>query len=655
MIQCRNTRLWAAITSAALMALTAPSSAQEATSLGLPVEAFAALPKTVTPELSPDGRHMAVKQEHQGSYRIAIFQRQEDGAWMLVGGVGEQEGLFFDWIEWASNERLLFNLRTVSDTREFGNRQQDRQRTETRLLSVRPDGSDIRSVIYTARNVRQIQIQDNVVDMLHDDPDHILLSFSRASVLEPSVFKVNVNRADAEVVQAHFSNVRRWMTDTRGTVRVAWGVRDERDALLYMKTVSGEWKEFHDRVQTAGAVFRPMGFNDGGNMVYVASNHEGGTAGAYTFDISTGEFVERICKHPALDVSRLIYNHDDTQIQGVSYGEGVCWIDTSQQDELRMLGEALGAGVAMLHETPNGRYATIRANSGDMSDAYYIFDRETASLEAFDTRYPALYGRDLGSIHTVSYAARDGLEIPAFVTLPPNVASLEEARRLPFIIHPHGGPTARDFSRFDYWTAYFASRGYGVLQMNFRGSAGYGEAFRAAGDREWGQAMQDDITDGANWLIEQGYADPDRIAIVGASYGGYAALMGAAKTPDLYQCAVSFAGVSDLPALLRYAEGFIDGRFYNRHIGQLWRDSSTLRDVSPTRLADDVKVPVLLVHGEDDQVVPIDQSRRMARALPRNLHELVILEGGDHYLSNGANRLQFFQEMDAFLSTCLAT
>jgi len=193
------------------------------------------------------------------------------------------------------------------------------------------------------------------------------------------------------------------------------------------------------------------------------------------------------------------------------------------------------------------------------------------------------------------------------------------------------------------------------LQMNFRGSSGYGEEFMAAGDKQWGQAMQDDITDGSKWLVSAGIADPERIAISGSSYGGYAALMGAVKTPDLYQCAISFAGVTDLPDLIRDARNYVNGRYSTRHIGNLWREGPMLRENSPARRAEDISIPILLMHGEKDRVVDPAQSRKMARTLQRMNKDVTYIEfeNGDHYLSLYANRLRFLEETERFLSRCL--
>ena len=261
----------------------------------------------------------------------------------------------------------------------------------------------------------------------------------------------------------------------------------------------------------------------------------------------------------------------------------------------------------------------------------------------------------MGDIFVTSYESRDGLEIPAFVTLPPGYKNMEDAKNLPFIIYPHGGPQARDYAGFDFIAQFLASRGYGILQMNFRGSDGYGKEFKEAGKAQWGQAMQDDISDGVGWLIENGWADADRIAILGGSYGGYASLVGAMKTPELYQCAISLAGVSDLPQLLRDANKFSGGKYATRFVGSLWKDGSKLRENSPINNIDKYTIPVLMFHGTDDRVVDVEQSSKFVKAMKRKGKDITYFElpDGDHHLSLYKNRLTFLRETEKFLKGCI--
>ena len=245
------------------------------------------------------------------------------------------------------------------------------------------------------------------------------------------------------------------------------------------------------------------------------------------------------------------------------------------------------------------------------------------------------------------------MRVPAYLTLPPR----REARNLPLIVLVHGGPASRDTLNFDYWAAFLASRGYAVFQPNFRGSDGYGAAWERAGWRQWGGLMQTDVEDGIGPLARAGIIDASRVCIVGASYGGYAALAGVTLTPDLYRCAASFAGLSDLPEFLRQraaqtgAES-ITADYWRLSIGDRAEDREALRGVSPAYLAERVRAPILLIHGTDDSIVPIDQSRRMLRALNqagKNVR-FVELRGDDHHLSDAETRIQMLRELEAFLT-----
>jgi dipeptidyl aminopeptidase/acylaminoacyl peptidase len=219
-------------------------------------------------------------------------------------------------------------------------------------------------------------------------------------------------------------------------------------------------------------------------------------------------------------------------------------------------------------------------------------------------------------------------------------------------LHPHGGPGARESDGFDYWTSFFANKGYAVFRPNFRGSTGYGYEFAQSQMKGWGLTMQDDLTDAANWLVDQKIAKPDNMCIVGASYGGYAAAMAAVKTPDLFKCAISFAGVTNLKKLVSRSRGYTNSKFVKNQIGD---DSDDLEARSPYYQAENVKIPMLFLHGADDRVVNVEQSRMMVDEL-QDLDkpvEYIELENGDHYLSIQRNRHTTFKAMETFLKTHL--
>ena len=265
--------------------------------------------------------------------------------------------------------------------------------------------------------------------------------------------------------------------------------------------------------------------------------------------------------------------------------------------------------------------------------------------------YPELTPSELGEVVSVSYKARDGQKIPSYVTLPPSITDNSQLKNLPFIILPHGGPYGRDSKRFDYFAQFFASRGYGVLQMNFRGSDGYGKVYEAAGRKNWA-IMQDDVEDGTRWLFEKGYADPERTCIAGWSYGGYAALMGSAKNPELYNCAIAMAALTDIRHFVNDQRNYRFGKQSTKgFIGNGFKDRDDIKANSPVKIAEDMIVPLFLAHGELDQQVYFDQYKRMKSALKKSKADVTYMafEDEDHYLSNEKNRQKFFKGLSKFL------
>jgi dipeptidyl aminopeptidase/acylaminoacyl peptidase len=333
----------------------------------------------------------------------------------------------------------------------------------------------------------------------------------------------------------------------------------------------------------------------------------------------------------------------------------ILWLDDKAQTRAEGLKRSFGGKQAdLLGRSADNMRALVSVSTHATPAVYYVIDYQKHTADILGEEYPALAKVALGDVQELTYKARDGYDIPAFVTTPAGAGD----RKLPLVVLPHGGPESRDVRDFDWLAQFLASRGYAVLQPQFRGSTGYGEAHRKAGYRQWGRLMQDDVTDGVKALIEQGKVDPKRVCIVGASYGGYAALAGAAFTPELYACAVSIAGVSDLTAMLYYEENF-GGKesdslsYWKDHIGPA--TSPDVISKSPAHAAAHVRAPILLLHGLNDSVVPIAQSREMAKELKsaNKPYTLVELPGEDHWLSRSETRTRVLTEMDKFLATYL--
>lgn len=613
-----------------------------------PVEHFSRLPEFTRPQLSPKGTMVGFVQNLSESGIAVLTSLNLTTGEMLYLVQSDNKEVKINWFEWINEQTLVISVRYASsrygtDTVETRLIAVDakKDRDESRLL-IKPRNAGIRDQHFS-------QFQDNVIDFLPDDPEHILIAVDLDRANQPSVYKLNVATGRKSRLERGKRQIRNWITDQQGRVRVGTTLdykSGEASTLVRGIGEDDDWQRHFEYNALTDPAIHPVGFDLDPNILYF-KKYNGDKRALFKIDLRTNQ-QELVFEDPDFDVDgRLLYSKKTRGVIGLTHTNsptGKIYWDAERERLQRSFDAALPDTDNYLIDFSQDENIYILYTENDFTPgAYYLGNRQEGQLSFMFEQYPELQPDNLSAHELVTYKARDGIEIQGYLSIPKGTSG-----PLPFILHPHGGPGARDVSGFDYWTTYFTSRGYGVFRPNFRGSTGYGYEFSQSQMKGWGLEMQDDLEDAANWLVDTKVAQQGKICIVGASYGGYAAMMGIAKTPDLYKCAVSFAGVSNLKKLVQDSRKYTNTKFVKNQIGD---DYDDLENRSPYYQVNNIKTPILIVHGEDDRVVNVNQSQMMVEELEDEdkLVEYLELENGDHYLSIQQNRHAFFKAMDVFL------
>jgi dipeptidyl aminopeptidase/acylaminoacyl peptidase len=457
---------------------------------------------------------------------------------------------------------------------------------------------------------------------------------------------LNIYSNKLKRVRKYHNNVYQWTADQKGKLVLASGIDGAGEVLTY--AVKGrrldKLKIDHLLGETAP---EPLAVAQDRKSMWVIANYDSDTRGIHRLLLEDASVVETLFQDEKYDVGSL-YLHPTLRhpvVSGyTSTTQSYRWADKDIEKQFTELKAAIPgkpSRVTFVGSDDALNLLLLHTEGNGTLPSYYLFDRSHRELKMIGSAYSSV--GEIRDLESVSYKARDNVEIPAYLALP------DEKAKGPFptILLPHGGPWNRDTDEFDYWVQFFLSRGYAVIKPNFRGSSGYGDAFMANGFMQWGLKMQDDLIDGLDWMVEQGYTDPTQVCIVGGSYGGYAALVAAHKTPERFKCAISFAGVTDLNELNRQWRNFgVDASAVRLQSGDERSKNSPIMNV------DKIDIPLLIVHGDVDRRVMIEQSREFVKALEKagKPYTYVEQKNGNHHLSLESHRIEFFEAMDRFLS-----
>ena len=643
------------------------------------IESFFNNPSFSSAELSPDGRYVAFKvnngKERDGLAVVELDTRK-------VSGVARFSDADIGKFQWVNNQRLVFD--TVDLTEAPG-----AVRYAPGMYAANRDGSDMRQLVERAtyaRDSTQTSIRTRVLpfnvyllsQVGAQDSDSIYVQRAnfnevRNEVKSYDLLRLNTVNGAVETLTRP-GDVQSWLLDQNGAPRLVLTEEQDKTSVMYLDPAQNSWRKlasFASYGLTTG-VFNPLGFGTNGKL-YVSAQHGRDKRGLYTYDLArSGMDKDALVELADYDFSGdLVYSQG--RIVGVellSDARGTTWLDPAMAAVQQAVDALLPdtANIVRPPRRPQSPWMLVEAFSDKQPALYLVYNTETKALSKIGAAQPAVDPAAMAQQDLHRVTARDGLVIPTWLTLPKGSekGSEKQARKmLPMVVLVHGGPYVRGNEwQWEAQAQFLASRGYAVLQPEFRGSTGFGARHAHSGWKQWGLAMQDDVADATRWAVAQGIADPKRICIAGASYGGYATLMGLVKDPQLYQCGISWAGVSDLTMLASQNNRFISdmGDTYHQYglpvlLGDPVKDAERFKATSPLQQASAIRRPVLLAHGGADQRVPVAQTKLLYDALKPGSpdSELVIYGDEGHGWTLPKTRIDFWNRVERFLNQHIGT
>ena len=599
----------------------------------IPLENFFKNPEKSSYQISPNGDYYSFMAPYKNRMNIFVQKRGDTSSVQLTFEEDRDVAGYF----WPNDNQIMFLKDDGGDENYH-------------LFGVNIDGSNL--IGYTDFEGVRAQI----IDDLPDQNEFVVIGLNKRNKQVFDPYRLNLISGELTMIAENPGNIQGWMFDHDGKLRLATAIVDGvNQSILYRDSEDEEFKTIITTNFKEG--FSPQFFTFDNKNIIGSSNLGRDKSAIVEFDPSTAKEV------------RVLYENEDYDVNGVGYSKKrkvitaafyTSWkserhfFDSTSKEVIEKIQMQLpGYEIGLTGVNKEENTLIVRTYSDKSLGAYYIYTTEDNKLEQIVEVSPWIDENEMSNQLPINYNSRDGLNINGYLTLPKGY-TMENAKNLPVVINPHGGPWARDGWGFNPEIQFLANRGYAVLQMNFRGSTGYGREFWEASFKKWGREMQDDITDGTNWLIEKGIADKDRIAIYGGSYGGYATLMGLVKEPDLYAAGVDYVGVSNMFTFMKtippYWEPMLEMMY--EMVGDLEEDSTMLKEVSPVFHVDKIKSPLFIAQGKNDPRVNVDESDQMVEAMKNRGVEVEYLVKDDegHGFRNEENRFEFYRAMENFLS-----
>ena len=600
----------------------------------LPLEDFFRNSEKTGYQISPDGSYFSYMAPWESRRNIFIQRIGADSALRITSETERDLAGYF----WANDHRILY----LKDTGGDENYQ---------LYGVDIDGRNPKD--YTA--IPGVLTQ--IIDPLEEIDSLMIIGTNQRNPQIFDPYRLNLNTGEMTMLCENPGDITGWQTDHDGKLRVAYAIVDGVNSQIrYRETEADEFRPVLTTNFKESASFAT--FTPDNKLVYAVTNLGRDKSALVLMDPATCREIEEIYTNDKYDLGGIWYSNAQKKLLGASYeghkGMTRHFFDKEAGEMFRRMEKHLPDYEVGITGSNRAEDKYIVYAGGDRTmGAYYFYDVETDKMTKLADLAPWIEQDQMAEMLPVTYPTRDGLEIEGYLTLPAGY-TLTSARKLPVVVNPHGGPWARDSWGFNPEVQFLANRGYAVLQMNFRGSTGFGRRFTEIAYGKWGQTMQDDITDGVNWLIGKGIADPERIAIYGGSYGGYATLQGIVKDPELYACAIDYVGVSNLFSFMQtippYWKPMLDMMY--EMVGNPETDTEMLRENSPALNAERIVTPLLVVQGANDPRVNINESNQMVESLRGRgvAVDYMVKDNEGHGFHNEENRFDFYRAMEKFLA-----
>lgn len=603
----------------------------------VPMEDFFKNPEKVGFQISPDGKYFSYMAPYENRLNLFVQEIGSDKSTRITSETARD----IAGSMWANGNRILY----IKDTGGDENYQ---------LYGVNLDGTDAKA--YTAFP----KVRTQIIDKLENIDSLVIIGLNKRNPQVFDPYRLNLNTGELTMLAENPGNIQGWMTDHDGKLRVASAIVDGVNTqILYRETEDQPFRPVlttNFKESVGFATFTPDN-----KMVYAVTNIGRDKTALVLMDPSTCEEKEVLYTNDKYDIAGIGYSEAKKKLTSVSCighkGNIRHYFDKGEEAIRTKLEEKLkGYDISTTGQDKSENIRMIYAGSDRTYGTYYLYNVKEDKLAKVTDVAPWIKEEDMVPMNPVTYTSRDGLTIEGYLTLPKGY-TMENAKNLPVVVNPHGGPWARDTWGYNPEVQFLANRGYAVLQMNFRASTGYGRKFTELGYKQWGQTMQNDITDGVEWLIKKGIADPKRVAIYGGSYGGYATLAGVTFTPDLYACAIDYVGVSNLFTFMQtippYWKPLLDMMY--EMVGDPVKDKEMMEKYSPVFHVDRIKAPLLVAQGANDPRVNKAESDQMVEALKKRGVEVeyMVKDNEGHGFHNEENKFDFYRAMEKFLDAHL--